>query len=69
MFLVKCKCGGIFTVMQEKLGHHYPNCPNCGVAIPLTRYTSVARDDGIFDFVQSVKYIPDDAKITVTFDA
>lgn len=69
MFLIKCKCSGIFTITDENLGETKKTCPNCRKTIPLDRYISVYENQGLSELVEYVRYIPDNAKITVTFDA
>lgn len=74
MFLIKCKCGCFFTIKAERLKEaRVPDqpilpCPNCGVDIPLGQHSSIEKFSKLNDGTQSVSYIPDNAKITVTFD-
>lgn len=73
MLLVKCKCGCFFTLKEESLiknNNHALRCINCKEMIGFTEFSNVYEDfkklsgSGI-----SVRAIPDDARITVTFDA
>ena len=68
MFLVKCKCGCFFTLKKDDLKNPCPVCPNCRTKIPIDAYVSVAEDQGLSKVTSSISYIPDDAKITITFD-
>lgn len=70
MFLVKCKCGCFFTVKKESLSRYNLQCQNCKEKIHLFDSSSVL--DSSKDLEASaitVNYIPDDSKITVTFNA
>lgn len=69
MFLIKCKCGCFFTIRPEAISPDGFNCPNCRNYLELTRYSKVFgvfAEQAIPDF--SISVIPDDAKVTVTFD-
>lgn len=69
MFLVKCKCKCTFTLLSESaLNDLRLYCPNCKRKINLHAYTSVAEHQDLPEQVESVSFIPDNAKITVTFD-
>ncbi len=69
MFLVKCKCGCLFILKENDLKDFLLPCPNCKSKIALNTYTSLAESQQLSEQVESVNYIPDNAKITVTFDA
>ena len=69
MFLIKCKCGSIFTIHKDNLDDRNLLCPNCKKKIELNSYTSVAESQGLPNQVESITYLPNNAKITVTFDA
>lgn len=68
MFLIKCKCGCFFTVKKENLNYSYPSCPNCSARIPLNKDTELGNSHELCNATESVSYIPDNAKVTVTFD-
>ena len=75
MFLIKCKCGCFFTIKAESLktlerqsGEHKLCCPNCAAEIPLGAGTEIGDAKNLAEATQSVSYIPDHAKITVTFE-
>ncbi len=69
MFLVKCKCGCLFTLKESALNDFKLFCPNCKNKIDLNAYTSLVEHQNLPEQVESVSYIPKNAKITVTFDA
>ena len=60
MFLIKCKCGCFFTVKKENLATDFYQCQSCKNKIPVSTYTLDTND--------TISHIPDNAKITVTFD-
>lgn len=67
MYLFKCKCGALFTV--KKLGGRHLVCPDCRETYPITSYSDQSEIES--ERTKSgldVRIIPDDAKITVTFD-
>lgn len=68
MFLIKCQCGSIFTIQEKNLADRYLLCPNCKKKIDLNSYTSLAESQGLLEQVEKITYLPDNAKITVTFD-
>ena len=69
MFLVKCSCGCFFTVKAESLDLDGLDCPNCRKYIELGKRGRVADvfgeqgEPGI-----TIHAIPDNAKLTVTFE-
>lgn len=66
MLLVKCKCGCFFTINTEALDDRPIQCQNCKERIQLTEKSEVSKfgtKSGI-----TISAIPDNAKITVTFD-
>lgn len=69
MFLVKCKCSSIFTLTEDGIKSSRVKCPNCSKLIPIDQYTSLSDNQGLTEVVEYVRSIPDNAKITVTFDA
>lgn len=69
MFLLKCKCGCIFTLKNDLERRRYnTKCPDCSKAIRFNSSTSIADSLELDNEIESIRYIPDDAKITVTFD-
>ena len=65
MFLIKCKCGCIFTV--KSVERHSLTCQNCKESVPFFKQMPVS-DAFLIDGIE-IRAIPDNAKITVTFDA
>lgn len=68
MFLIKCNCGSIFTIQVKGLEDRHLLCPNCKSKIELNSYTSITESQGLSNQVESITYLPDNAKITVAFD-
>lgn len=70
MYLIKCKCGCSFTVKEDALSENRNLiCQNCKAQIPLLSISELMDKKEIEKAALSVSYIPDNAKITVTFDA
>lgn len=69
MFLVKCKCGSIFTLNDRWNPSSTMHCPNCDAGGINNEILNLKRGSGISASIESVSYIPDSAKITVNFDA
>lgn len=68
MLLVKCSCGCIFTIMSDNLSRRPLQCQNCRSEIPLLDISNVLESKQELETSGvSVNYIPDNAKITVTF--
>lgn len=65
MFLIKCSCGSFMTITNIKERSENVNCQNCGKAIGLGLNTELQHmdNDGT-----SIKVIPDDAIINVSFN-
>lgn len=69
MFLVKCSCKCFFTIKPESLTKDPIHCPNCKKAIELIDVSNpletipIMQQSGI-----SVSVVPDNAKVTVTYD-
>lgn len=69
MYLVKCKCGCFFTVKEDALlENRNLICQNCKAQIPLLSTSELIDKKEIEKTALSVSYIPDNAKITVTFE-
>ena len=69
MFLIKCDCGCIFTVKKEALSQYKLRCQNCKKEIRFYDISNVLESSKeLFDDGLTISAIPDDAKITVTFD-
>jgi len=68
MLLIKCECGSLFALKGDKQNFRL-KCPSCERFIQiyeemeLRELKDVAAQKGF-----TVQSIPDDAKITVTFD-
>ena len=69
MFLVKCKCGCFFTIKAESLSTAWLSCQNCSARIPFVKGTEIGECRDLLNATESISCIPDNAKITVTFDA
>lgn len=70
MFLVKCKCGCLFTIKKEALSRSYLTCQNCRESIRLMDFSNVVESSKILEEDgATVSYIPDNAKIEVRFEA
>lgn len=70
MLLFKCSCGSFFTLQTPSaVSSTMRKCPNCGQAISWY-YTMELRDlqPELQKTGMTMQIIPDDAKITVTFD-
>ncbi len=70
MFFVRCDCGSVFTVKTDAsaLRDGYGvRCPSCQKATHLSAWSSLDPQTPIRDGV-TVSFVPDNAKLTVTFD-
>lgn len=70
MFFVRCDCGSVFTVKADApalRGEHGVRCPGCQKPTHLSAWTSLDPEIPIRDGV-AVSFVPDNAKLTVTFD-
>ena len=73
MYLAKCACGGFFTFGEMVPGNKADRllkCQNCGASTRV--YRSVEYRKSIEEIEEAgfrISRIPDNAKITVTFDA
>lgn len=69
MLLFKCKCGSFFTINDTTVMQSRIRCPNCSESADLSfnwelsEFTRELTKSGF-----SIRVIPDNAKITVTFD-
>ena len=67
MYLVKCKCGCLFTL--KEISGSKRKCPNCNEVFPLLSYFEI---DDLQKMPSSagftVQLIPDSAKLSVTFE-
>lgn len=71
MFLLKCSCGCFFTLKppSENRWGTTRRCPNCGKTV--TWYSSLELcelDKAVADAGMTMQIIPDNAKLTVTFE-
>lgn len=74
MLLVKCSCGCLFTVKDDAIptnGHIYTKCHNCENEVEYypNNWSLQAVKSAFSQANMTVQKIPDDAKITITFDA
>ena len=68
MYLIKCGCGCFFTV--KDLSHQDLTCQNCWKNIHLRRYTNFGESERIeYDSSVLFRVSPDDAEISITFNA
>lgn len=70
MFFVRCDCGNVFTVKADAptLRTDYGVlCPGCQKATRLSAWSSLEPTTPIREGV-TVSFVPDSAKLTVTFD-
>ena len=68
MFLIKCKCGCVFTITADALDGSRLSCQNCKRKIDSDAFMSPEKRPDLLKQFDSVSYIPENAKITVTFD-
>ncbi len=66
MLLVKCKCGCLFTLSDSYIDRPLVSCPSCRG--PISIDLSFDGDADRHEKAASISRIPDNAKITVTFD-
>lgn len=71
MLLFKCSCGCFFTASESSFGDgKWVKCQNCGASIRMHRNVELCELDSELEKAKiTVHSIPDNAKITVTFDA
>ncbi|NBH79179.1 hypothetical protein D3Z52_13600 [Clostridiaceae bacterium] len=69
MFLVKCKCGSMFTLNSGWITNVSMHCPNCSKRITEADVINTLESQNPSSPLACVHHIPDDAKITVAFDA
>lgn len=70
MFFVRCDCGSVFTVKADApalRGEYGVRCPGCQKPTHLSAWTSLDPQIPIRGGV-TVSFVPDRAKLTVTFD-
>lgn len=69
MYLVKCDCGCLYTLQEDKLENALlsknRHCPNCGSKHDFDINMSVQRLAGSG---LEISHVPNNAKIKVTFD-
>lgn len=69
MLMFKCKCGSVFTVDERVLEKDFILCPNCEKTITLKGYVLLSDFHKKLDAEGiSLRSLPENAKITVTFD-
>lgn len=71
MFLIRCKCGCLFTVTEKSfLGNYKLVCQNCRSVVPFEKYDSLSEvEEKTSRAGFSVEVVPDNTKFTVSFDA
>jgi len=70
MYIFKCKCGCMFTINSFKRDIvTHPKCQNCGAAVSIFDEIEQAELFAALDKSgMTMQSVPDNAKITVTFD-
>ncbi len=68
MFLIKCKCGSMFTLNKNWNTDRALHCPNCKASIGVNAILDLQAWSNATPDTESACCIPDSAKITVTFD-
>ncbi len=66
MLLIECVCGCKFTLSEPSNLPLVVNCPNCGDRLSMEGKSYLGAD--LPKNIKSIHKIPDNAKITVTFD-
>lgn len=71
MYLLKCKCGSVFTIKCNNTEYpEYIKCPNCGISTSVNASIECRDLKHRLDSIgMTLQVIPDDAKITVSFEA
>ena len=71
MYLFKCKCGCLFTIKGfPQTGTKHAKCNECGNSVSIYRELDQAElADALAKSGMTMQIIPENAKITVTFDA
>ena len=70
VLIFKCKCGCFFTMENRSLDQRRIRCSNCANTISLFRdYTLVELSSELHSTGMSVDSIPDNAKISIAFEA
>ena len=71
MYLFKCKCGCLFTIKSFKRGVTTNiKCYNCGTSLSLYEELEIQElEQNLDEIGMTLQVIPDNAKISVTFDA
>ena len=70
MYLFKCKCGCVFTVKSHPdKSSDYFKCQNCENGFHLTNHVEFKNLKQSLDSIgMTMQLIPDDARITVSFE-
>ena len=70
MLIFKCKCGCFFTMENRSLEQRRIRCPNCTNTFNLPRDCTLGElSSELHSVGMSVNSIPDNAKISVAFEA
>lgn len=70
MFLIKCSCGCVATVknVSDRSNYHI-TCQSCGKSVSFYNNIEICElSQSIKESGIEIRVIPDDAKITVSFD-
>lgn len=69
MFLIKCKCGCVFTLKEERFNDTHPiACPDCREKFFLSNFDTAYGIKALEEKGSKVDRIPDSSKVSVTFD-
>ena len=69
MFLVKCKCGCVFTLKETRVNDKTEiECPDCSKKFDLNNYCAAGGILALQDIGITIDRIPDSSKVNVTFD-
>ena len=70
VLMLKCKCGCFFTLKDDALTRARIRCPNCDERADTSFHWDLSEFSRELDRSGfTIRSIPDDAKITVTFEA
>ena len=69
MFLIKCKCGCIFTLKETRIDDQEAvKCPDCHREFYLRNFNTTAGILALQERGITVNRIPDSSKVSVTFN-